>query len=323
LSSGSSSSRRFFAGLGPTLSERAWGYVLIGPALALLFVFAVAPILDSIWLSLHRRLPIFNVDEFIGFRNYVLIAGDERFWAACGTTLYFTAVSVAAELVLGLAMALVMDGAWSQAEAQAGPSAPGRRQSWNRVLILVPWAIPTVVSARMWEWLYHPEYGLFNFVMRSSGLVRDSINWLGSPVWAIHAAILMDVWKATPFAALLLLAGLQTIPRELYLAARVDGAGWWATFRHVTLPLLMPVILIVLAFRTMDAFRVFDAIYVLTGGGPGNSTETLSIYAYKTLFQSLRFGYGSAITSMMFLLVLGITAAYLLLMRRQIEKVAS
>jgi multiple sugar transport system permease protein len=174
----------------------------------------------------------------------------------------------------------------------------------------------------MWEWLYHPEYGLFNYALRSFG-VAEPINWLGSPVWAIHAAIVMDVWKATPFAALLLLAGLQTIPRELYMAARVDGAGRWATFRHVTLPLLMPVILVVLAFRTMDAFRVFDAVYVLTGGGPGNSTETLSIYAYKTLFQSLQFGYGAALTSAMFLLVLGITVVYLLLMRRRLQKVSS
>ncbi|MGH7233292.1 MAG: carbohydrate ABC transporter permease, partial [Nitrospiraceae bacterium] len=243
------------------------------------------------------------------------------FWAACGTTVYFTAVSVFAELVLGLAIALLMDGAWSAPESELRRT--GGRSAWNRVVMLVPWAIPTVVSARMWEWLYHSEYGLLNYLLRSAGLIDEPINWLGSPAWAIHAAIVMDVWKATPFAALLLLAGLQTIPRDLYLAARVDGAGRWATFRHVTLPLLMPVLLIVLAFRTMDAFRVFDAVYVLTGGGPGNSTETLSIYAYKTLFQSLQFGYGAALASTMFLLMLGITAVYLFMMRRQLQKVSS
>jgi multiple sugar transport system permease protein len=295
-------------------SEQTWGYVLIGPALAIITLFAVVPILDAVWVSMHRRLPIFNVNEFIGLGNYAAVMRDERFWAACETTMYFTAVSVAAELVLGLAMALIMDGAWQTAAGGLG---------WKRVIMLVPWAIPTVVSARMWEWLYHPEYGLLNFTLRSAGVIRESINWLGSPVWAIHAAIVMDVWKATPFAALLLLAGLQTIPRELYLAARVDGAGWWAMFRHITLPLLLPVILIVLAFRTMDAIRVFDAVYVLTGGGPGNSTETLSIYAYKTLFQSLQFGYGSALTSMIFVLALAVMAVYLFLLKHRLQRVAA
>jgi multiple sugar transport system permease protein len=133
----------------------------------------------------------------------------------------------------------------------------------------------------------------------------------------------MDVWKTTPFAALLLLAGLKTIPRDLYRAARADGAGRWAVFRHLTLPLLLPVILIVLVFRTMDAVRVFDAVYVLTGGGPGNGTETLSIYAYKTLFQTLQFGYGSTLATAMFLVVLALTAGYLLLLRRHLREIAS
>ncbi|MBI4401950.1 MAG: sugar ABC transporter permease, partial [Nitrospirae bacterium] len=192
-----------------------------------------------------------------------------------------------------------------------------------QAMILVPWALPTVVSARMWEWLYHPEYGLLNYLLLVGGVIRDPINWLGDPGWAIHAAIIMDVWKTTPFAALLLLAGLKAIPLELCQAARADGAGAWAMFRLITFPLLLPVILIVLVFRTMDAFRVFDAVYVLTGGGPGNSTETLSIYAYKTLFQTLQFGYGSALATAMFLVVLLLTAGYLLLLRRQLREVAS
>lgn len=309
------------------LSERGWGYLFISPAMVLLGLFALAPILTSIWLSLHRRLPIFNVDEFVGFRNYAVLLGDERFWSACGTTVYFTVLSVMAELVLGLGVALLIDSTWAsfgeERARMVGSRLAAAGRAWNRVVMLIPWAIPTVVSARMWEWLYQPEYGLLNFLLRSSGLVHDPINWLGSPFWAIHAAVLMDVWKATPFAALLLLAGLQMIPRDLYLAARVDGAGRWAAFRRITLPLLLPVILIVLAFRTMDAFRVFDAVYVLTGGGPGNSTETLSIYAYKMLFQTLQFGYGSSVTSMMFVLVLSITALYAFLLRRTLSTVVS
>jgi multiple sugar transport system permease protein len=150
----------------------------------------------------------------------------------------------------------------------------------------------------MWEWMYNPETGVLNY------LLGAQVNWLGAPGLALHAAIAMDVWKSTPFVALLLLAGLQGIPRDLYRAAATDGAGTWTTFVRVTLPLLAPVILVAAVFRTIDALRVFDAVYVLTGGGPANGTETLSIYAYRVLFQTLEFGYGSALA----VAVLAITA---------------
>lgn len=292
------------------LSERAWGRLCAGPALAFLAVFALVPVFMGVGLSLQRRLPIFGVSEFVGLRNYLLLLADDRFWAACRTTFYFTVVSVGLEVALGLGMALLMD------------RATGWRATWLRVIVLIPWAVPTVVSARLWGWLYQPEYGLLNYLMGLSAPGREPVDWLGDPRWALHAAILMDVWKTAPFAALLLLAGLKAIPADLYLAARVDGAGDWATFRHVTFPLLTPVLLIVLIFRTMDAFRVFDAVYVLTGGGPGNSTETLSIYAYKVLFQTLQFGYGSALSTMTFLAILLITGGYLLLLRRQVTATA-
>jgi multiple sugar transport system permease protein len=167
-----------------------------------------------------------------------------------------------------------------------------------------------VVSARLWEWMYNADYGVINH------LLGTHVNWLGSPTWALNAAIVMDVWKATPFVALLLLAGLQAIPRELYQAAALDGAGAWTAFRRITLPLLAPLMLVVLIFRTIDAFRVFDAIYVLTGGGPANSTETLSIYAYKVLFQTLEFGYGSALAVSVLAVVALLTAVYARLLKR-------
>jgi multiple sugar transport system permease protein len=147
----------------------------------------------------------------------------------------------------------------------------------------------------MWEWMYNTDFGILNYIFRAK------INWLGSPSLALNAAVFMDVWKTTPFVAILLTAGLQVIPADLYRAARIDGASAWQAFRRITLPLLKPVIIVVLTFRTLDAFRVFDAIYVLTGGGPANSTETLSIYAYKVLFQTLQFGYGSALSLVVFL----------------------
>lgn len=289
-----------------------WGYAFVSPAVALLGLFAGVPVVQAVWLSFRQRLPIFGIDEFVGLRNYGDLLSDERFWSASGTTLYFTGVSVSFELALGLVIALLLTGSDGTGRAAYGVA-------WGRVVMLVPWAIPTVVSARMWEWLYHPEYGLLNYLLNAAHLVDGPIYWLASPAWAIHGAIVMDVWKTTPFAALLLLAGLQAIPRDLYRAAAVDGASAWSIFRHITLPLLWPVILVVLAFRTMDAFRVFDAVYVLTGGGPGNSTETLSIYAYKTLFQSLQFGYGSAATTMVFGFVAMITAGYFLLLRRELR----
>jgi len=211
--------------------------------------------------------------------------------------LYFVAVSVTVEFLLGFAIALAMQ-------------RPFRGRALLYGAILVPWAIPTAVSARMWEWMYNTEIGVLN------ALAGVRINWLGSPEWAMHAAILMDVWKSTPFVALLFIAGLQGIPRDLYRAAMVDGANRWMILRAITIPLLAPVMLVALVFRTIDAFRVFDAIYVLTGGGPADSTETLSIYAYKTLFQSLEFGYGSTLAVVAFVCVATVTLAYAWLLRR-------
>jgi multiple sugar transport system permease protein len=170
----------------------------------------------------------------------------------------------------------------------------------------VPWAIPTVVSAKMWAWLWNADYGLATRLFAPKG-----VDPLGTPGWAMHAAILVDVWKTTPFVTLLLLAGLKGIPDDLYQAARVDGAGRLRTFRSITLPLLLPVIGITLIFRTLDALRVFDAVYVLTDGGPANTTETLSIYAYKTLMRMGDFGYGSTLSVATFACVMVVSAVYL------------
>ena len=276
--------------------ERAGWYV--APAAALLALVTLYPLAHVLWLSLERRSLLDPAPPaFAGLDNYLRLAADERFWNALGNTLYFVVVSVSLELVLGLAFALAVQ-------------RPFRGRALLYGVILLPWAVPTAVSARMWEWMYDAEIGVLNYVLGAE------VNWLGSPAWALNAAVLMDVWKSTPFVALLLVAGLQGIPRELYHAAALDGASRWTVLRRITLPLLAPVILVALIFRTIDAFRVFDSIYVLTGGGPANSTETLSIYAYKTLFQSLEFGYGSALAVSVFVLVALVAAAYLFLLRR-------
>lgn len=306
---------RFTGTEGPTgllrLSERGWGYLLAAPAFVLVGLLALAPIMAALWLSLHRRLPIFGVDEFVGAWNYLQLWSDDRFWAACRTTLYFTGLSVTAELLLGFGLAILLDSLTGGRD---------RSPRWAQVMVLLPWAVPTVVSAQIWAWLYQPEYGLLNYLLLQAGVIDARIDWLADPDWAIHAAVVMDVWKTTPFAALLLLAGLKSVPQELYAAARVDGAGAWQRFRRITLPLLMPIVVIVLVFRTMDAVRVFDAVFVLTGGGPGNTTETLSIYAYKTLFQTLQFGYGSALATAMFVIVAALSSLYVLLLRRHLRE---
>jgi multiple sugar transport system permease protein len=273
----------------------AW---FLAPAAALLAVVTAFPLAYVLWISLERRSLLDAAPHFIGLGNYARLLADARFWNALGNTAYFAAVSVALELVLGLAFALAMQ-------------RPFRGRALLYGVILVPWVVPTAVSARMWEWMYNTEIGVLNAL----GGVR--INWLGSPEWAMHAAILMDVWKSTPFVALLLIAGLQGIPRDLYRAAMVDGANRLTILRRITLPLLAPILLVALLFRTIDAFRVFDTIYVLTGGGPADSTETLSIYAYKTLFQSLEFGYGAALAVAAFAVVAVVTLAYAWMLQRQ------
>jgi multiple sugar transport system permease protein len=273
------------------------GVPFVIPALALLSLVTVYPVTYVLVLSLQRRMPIFDISRFVGLDNYLFLLSDDRFWNALGNTAYFTALSVMVELLLGLAVALLMERRF-------------RMKGIARAVILIPWAIPTVVSARMWEWIFNTDFGVLNYL---TGL---RVNWLGSPFWAMHAAVAVDVWKTTPFVAILLMAGLQSIPRDLYQAARVDGAGPWTVFRHVTLPLLRPVILVVLLFRTLDAFRVFDAVYVLTGGGPANSTETLSIYAYRVLFQTLQFGYGSALAVTVFFFTGLISVGYISLLTR-------
>ena len=265
------------------------GYGFVAPAAVLVSCLAIAPLLLLFWLSLRRVMPVFHTDRFGGLANFTHLAGDARFWSSVGTTFYFSVVAVGSEVLLGLGIALLIH-------------RPFRGRALARTAVLVPWALPAVVAARMWEWIYNPEFGVLNYTLERLSLVTSSVSWLGDPFWAIHAAILADAWKTTPFAALILLAGLASIPEDVLRAARVDGAGPWRIFFEITLPLLRPALVVTALFRFLDSLRIFDTLYVLTGGGPANTTETLAIYVYKVLFQTLRFGYGSAIAVAMFLL---------------------
>ncbi|HWI53748.1 MAG TPA: sugar ABC transporter permease [Symbiobacteriaceae bacterium] len=281
------------------LSEKQLAYVLVAPALLIIFSIALFPILRTFWISLHfmqAQMP--GLARFIGLSNYVTLISDARFWAALKTTVYFAVVSVGLETVLGLAVAMLINREF-------------RGRGLVRAAILVPWAIPTVVSAMMWRWMFNDQYGVVNDLLSKVGLIHGYHAFLGEKSSALWAIIISDVWKTTPFMALLLLAGLQVISSELYEAANVDGASKWRQFWHITLPLLKPAMLVALLFRSLDAFRVFDLVYVLTGGGPGNATETLSVYAYKTLFSFLDFGKGSALAVLVFLLVLLVSFIYI------------
>ncbi|HLL52535.1 MAG TPA: sugar ABC transporter permease [Myxococcaceae bacterium] len=285
--------------------ERNSGYAMVAPAVLALGAVALYPLLAAGWMSLHRIILVFHERQWLGLDNFASLMGDGRFWSAFGNTAYFALVAVTLEVVLGLGFAMLLNAAF-----------PGRGAL--RAAVLVPWAVPTVVSAKMWAWFFNPDQGLLAAV-----LPLKDVNWLGSPGYAMHAAIVVDVWKTTPFVALLLLAGLQSIPEELYQAGRVDGATRWQLFRNVTLPLMRPALLLAVLFRSLDALRVFDAIYVLTEGGPANTTETLSIYAYKTLMRSGDFGYGATLAVATFLIILLFSLGYLRLFRRHMTEVDS
>jgi len=266
---------------------------MLAPPLIALAVLAAWPGLWVLWLSLHRRIPVFDIDRFVGLSHYAFLAIDPRFWNALKVTLLFTIASVALELLIGVSVALALQG-----------QQRGRRVAV--ALLLLPWALPSVVTARMFEWLYHPSAGLLNFVLGG-----EAINWLGEPVLALPALIAADVWRTMPFVALLCYARVLTITPDIYEAAWVDGAGPVATVRDITLPLLRRVLLIALLFRTLDALRAFDLMFVLTGGGPANTTETLTVYAYRSLFQTLQLGFGAAIGVVVFVLVMLVAWAYL------------
>jgi trehalose/maltose transport system permease protein len=277
--------------------ERRLGAGMLLPSLAVIALVAAYPIGYAIWLSLNEYSVITpGLSRFVGLDNYIDALGSSEFWGAMTTTLIFTGVSVGLELVIGLAMALVMHRAF-------------RGRALLRAVVLVPWAILTVVTAITWRTMFEPELGFVNTMLNSLGLPGGDVVWLGEEGYALGVMILADVWKTAPFMALLLLAGLQGIPDELHDAAKVDGASTWQRFRSITLPLLVPAITVALIFRTLDALRVFDLPYILTRGA--NGTETLSLIAQEELVVNRNTGFGSALSVLTFLTVMGVSFLYI------------
>lgn len=282
--------------------EARLAWALIAPSLVVILGVVLYPLLESLLMSLHEWNLTMPRHPFVGLANYAQILATPSFWQAIGRTLYFTLVSTGLELLLGLAIALLLN-------------RPFRGRGLLRALVLLPWALPTVVNGIMWRWIDNPDYGALNALLTQAGLLHAYRNWLGSPWSALNMVILADVWKMTPLAALLLLAGLQTIPRELYESAAIDGAGGWRQFLGITLPLLRTSILIVLVARTIEAFKVFDIIYIMTRGGPGDGTMTIAYYAYTQAFSSLLFGKGAAISYLIALFILLLSVGYVRLLR--------
>jgi trehalose/maltose transport system permease protein len=275
----------------------AW--LFMAPMLIVLALVAGWPLLRTIWFGFtDATLADLEAAEFLGFVNYYYLLTDPDWWNAVRNTLVFTGVSLTLETILGMAIALTLN-------------AHFRGRGLLRAAVLIPWAIPTVVSAQMWNWMYHDVFGVINHVLQALGLITEPIAWTASPDTALIAVIMVDVWKTTPFMALLLLAGLQMLPQECYESAKVDGVHPIKVFFKITLPLLKPALMVAIIFRALDALRIFDLIYVMSGNN--QDTMSMSVYARQQLVDFQDVGYGSAAATLLFLIIALITVVYLTL----------
>jgi multiple sugar transport system permease protein len=287
------------------LPERRLAKLMVAPSMVLIALVALWPIIYAIWLSLHEfslvQAGLSRWASPAGLGNYIDALKDPEFWRATRITFVFTIASVVGETILGLAMALIMHSAF-------------KGQGLLRTVVLVPWAVLTVVTAIMWKTIFDPNLGFVNTLLGTNTV------WLGEEPQALMVMIFADIWKTAPFMALLLLAGLQVIPSEIYEAAKVDGATAWQRFRRITLPLLMPALLVALIFRTLDALRAYDLPKVLTNGA--NGTETLSLIAARTFQENRLYGEGAALSIMTFIIVMAVSFAYIRLVGGNLKAMA-
>lgn len=281
----------------------AW--LLVLPLLTTLALVALWPLARTVWFSLtDATLFDLGAAGYVGLANYGILLADPAWWRSVGNTLFFTAVSVALEVGLGFVIALTLHARF-----------PAR--GLLRAAVLIPWAIPTVVSAKMWAWMFHDVYGVLNEILLAIGVIGAPVAWTASPDLAMAALIAVDVWKTTPFVALLLLAGLQMLPEDCYEAARIDGASAWTVFFRITLPLMQPALAVAVIFRGLDAMRIFDLVYVLTGTTP--QTMTMAVYARQNLIDFQDFGLGSAASTLLFLVMAMATVIYMMAVRLRLS----
>jgi trehalose/maltose transport system permease protein len=285
------------ARLGDPRSAAATGWLFLAPMLLALALAAGWPLARTVWFSFHAaNLADPAAYTFAGLRNYLGheegvwfgVLADPDWWRAVGNTLVFTATSVALEACLGVAVALVLHASF-----------PGR--ALVRAAVLVPWAVPTIVSAKIWAWMLNDQFGVVNRALLALGVIETPLAWTADPNLALVAVVMVDVWKTTPFVALLVLAALQMIPEQCYEAARLDGAGPLQQFAYITLPLIRPALIVAVIFRALDGLRVFDLFYVLTSNSP--DTMSMSVYARQQLIDFQDLGYGSAASTLVFAVV--------------------
>lgn len=286
------------------MRSREYAGLLLSPAFLLLVLVIFFPILRCIWLSFTETdLLGGRGSVFVGLENYARIFKDLRFGKSLFNTAVFTVISVFFEFILGMAIALLLNRTF-------------KGRGLVRACVLIPWVLPPAIMAMAWGWIYNDTYGVLGDILLRMGLVDTRIAWLGTAPLAMASAILADVWKATPFISLVLLAGLQSIPQDLYEALSIDGAGPIKRFTMITLPLLRPYIIVALLFRAIQAFSVFDLIWVLTGGGPGGGTQTVSLYIYDTVFRYLQLGYGAALAITLVIFLFATASLFLVLFGR-------
>lgn len=281
---------------------QAWG--LLTPMLLIMLGVTAWPLIRTISLSLTSASIGGDPAQWVGLDNYLGAIRNLEFQQSVGRTLYFTVVSVSMELVLGVLVGLMLN-------------QPFKGRAAARALLVLPWALPTIVNAMMWRLIDGPEYGALNALLFQSGFISDYRSWLGDPTVAMEMVILADVWKNYPFVALIVLAALQTVPEDLYEAARLDGAGAWKRFLNVTLPGIIGPLSVAIILRTIEAFKVFDIVYVMTKGGPLDTTKPVSFLVYQEAFSYLRIGSGAAYAILMATFSACLIAGYLLLLRKQ------
>lgn len=286
--------------------ERRQAWVLLAPMLLMMLLLTAWPLARTLWLSFTDAALVGDgvTPAWVGADNFFYALTDPDFQAALGRTLYFTVISVAFEGMIGVLVALLLNQKFH-----------GRNVL--RVLVILPWALPTIVNATMWRLNFNPDYGSINALLTQLGVIDHYRSWLGDPASALNAVMLADIWKNYPLITLLTLAALQSIPDDLYEAARLDGASAWRRFRAITLPAILAPLAVALVLRTIDAFKVFDIIYVMTRGGPMDSTKTLSFFVYQESFSYLRAGSGAAYAVLMTLLCGLLIALYMLMLFRQ------
>ena len=282
-------------------ADRKLGYALVTPVVVLLLAITAFPLIYNLWNAFHfDNLSFGNLPhKWVGFANFSALFHKSSGWVpALERTLAFTVVTIVFDIVVALVLALMLNRKF-------------RGRGFLRAAILVPWAVPTVVSATLWKTMFDPRAGFVDYFLGAIHPAWASLSWLGASVARSWVAIFVaDSWKNIPFVAIILLAGLQVIPNEVYEAAKMDGATWWQSFRRITLPMLKPVISVALIFRTLQALLVFDVIYIMTGGGPGNSTETLSFLNYQTFIVNTDFGVGGAMSILLVIIALIVSAIY-------------